>query len=74
VFVGSNLFSTQLIDSEISLETQKPIYQRNYIILMEKVSEFLLDDLSTMRMDEHPIALAFINSIIKSCLRNSNLK
>jgi hypothetical protein len=26
-----------------------------------------------MKMEDHPFALSFINSIIKSCLRNSKL-
>jgi hypothetical protein len=26
-----------------------------------------------MKMEEHPMALSFINSIIKNCLRNSKL-
>jgi hypothetical protein len=56
------------------LETPKPIFSKHYKIVIEKVSEFLLDDLNNMRMEEHPVALTFINSIIKNVLRNSKLK
>jgi hypothetical protein len=38
VFVGNNLFSTVPLDSQVSLETAKPIYQRQYVIIMERVS------------------------------------
>ena len=71
MFVGNNLFSTVPIDGPITLDTQKPIYQRYYTIVMERVSEFLLDDLGNMKMEEHPFALSFMNTIIKSALRNS---
>lgn len=73
VFVGNNLFSTELLDQPIPLETQKPFYNRYYTIIIQHVSEFLLDDLNHLRMTQHPFALSFINSIIKSCLRNSKL-
>lgn len=73
VFVGNNLFSTELIDQQLTLETQKPFYNCYYTIIIERVSEFLLDDLNRLKMTEHPFALSFINSIIKSCLRNSKL-
>lgn len=73
VFVGSNLFSTECLEQQISLETSKPFYNRYYTIVIERVSEFLLDDLNSMKMEQHPFALSFINSIIKSCLRNSKL-
>lgn len=73
VFVGNNLFSTELLDQKVALDTSKPFFNRYYTILVEHVSEFLLDDLNSMKMEEHPFALSFINSIIKSCLRNSKL-
>lgn len=73
VFVGNNLFSTESHDQRITLETVKPFYNRYYTIIIEHVSEFLLDDLNHLRMAQHPFALSFINSIIKSCLRNSKL-
>jgi len=73
VFVGSNLFSTELIDHQLNIETQKAFFNRFYTIIIERVSEFLLDDLNSMKMEEHPFALSFINSIIKSSLRNSKL-
>jgi hypothetical protein len=73
VFVGNNLFSTECIDHQLSIETAKPFFNRYYTIVIERVSEFLLDDLNSMKMEQHPFALSFINSIIKSCLRNSKL-
>lgn len=74
VFVGNNLFSTTSLDQRVALETTKPYFNRYYTITIERVSEFLLDDLNSMKMEEHPFALSFINSIIKNCLRNSNLR
>jgi len=73
VFVGNNLFSTELIEQQLTLDTSKPFFNRYYTIIIERVSEFLLDDLNSMKMEQHPFALSFINSIIKSCLRNSKL-
>lgn len=58
----------------MTIETQKPFFGKYYTIIISKVSEFLLDDLNNMKMEEHPFALTFINSIIKNCLRNSSLK
>jgi len=74
VFVGSNLFSTSEFDSQITLETTAPFYGRYYTIVIEKCSAFLLDDLNNSKMEDHPIALSFINSIIKNSLRNSQLR
>jgi len=73
VFVGNNLFSTELLENQLTLDTSKPFFNRYYTILIDHVSEFDLDDLNMMKMEEHPFALSFINSIIKSCLRNSKL-
>jgi hypothetical protein len=42
--------------------------------VIEKVSAFLLDDLNNSKMEDHPVALSFINSIIKNSLRNSQLR
>jgi hypothetical protein len=74
VFVGSNLFSTSEFDTQITLETTAPFYGRYYTIVIEKCSAFLLDDLNNSKMEDHPIALSFINSIIKNSLRNSQLR
>jgi len=63
-----------MIEGQISLETKTPIFQRLYTIIIEKVAEFAFDQLGTMKMEENPVALSFINSIIKSCLRSSKLK
>jgi len=71
VLVGSNLFSTSDIEHQITLETTAPFYGRYYTIVIEKCSAFLLDDLNDSKMEDHPIALSFINSIIKNSLRNS---
>ncbi len=73
VFVGNNLFSTDNVEGKHTIETSKPFFNRYYTIIIEQVSEFLLDDLASMKMEDHPFALSFINSIIKSCLRNSKL-
>lgn len=45
-----------------------------YTVSIEMVSSFLLDELSTAKMEQHPFALSFINNIIKTSLRNSHLK
>ena len=74
VFVGSNLFSTSEIEQQITLETTSPFYGRYYTIVIEKCSAFLLDDLNNSKMEDHPVALSFINSIIKNSLRNSQLR
>jgi hypothetical protein len=74
VFVGSNLFSTTDFDRAISLETTAPFYGRYYTIVIDKCSAFLLDDLNSSKMEDHPVALSFINSIIKNSLRNSQLR
>jgi len=74
VFVGSNLFSTSTFDVPITIETAAPFYGRYYTIVIEKCSAFLLDDLNNSKMEDHPIALSFINSIIKNSLRNSQLR
>jgi hypothetical protein len=74
VFVGSNLFSTSTFDVPITIETAVPFYGRQYTIVIEKCSAFLLDDLNNSKMEDHPIALSFINSIIKNSLRNSQLR
>jgi hypothetical protein len=74
VFVGSNLFSTSAIEHQITLETTSPFYGRYYTIVIEKCSAFLLDDLNNSKMEDHPVALSFINSIIKNSLRNSQLR
>jgi hypothetical protein len=60
VFVGNNLFSTDNVEGSTSIDTKKPFFNRYYTIIIERVAEFLL-------------ALSFINSIIKNCLRNSKL-
>ena len=52
VFVGMNLFSTEQIDDQLSLETSKPFFNRYYTIIIQRVSEFLLDDLHKMKMEE----------------------
>ena len=74
MFVGSNLFSTTSLEEQITMETQSPFYGRYYTIVIEKVSAFLLDDLNNSKMEDHPVALSFINSIIKNSLRNSKLR
>lgn len=74
VFVGNNLFSTDNVEGSTSIDTKKPFFNRYYTIIIERVAEFLLDDLSSMRMEDHPFALSFINSIIKSCLRSPKLQ
>lgn len=73
VCVGDNIFSTTCHDGKIDFETKNFFFGRKFTILIERVSEFQLDDLNQMRMEEHPFALNFINSIIKTQMRNSNL-
>ena len=61
------------MDEQIDFETKSYFFGRKFTILIQRVSEFALDDLNSMRMEEHPFALNFINSIIKTQMRNSNL-
>ena len=74
VFVGNNLYSTSSIDQEITLETQSSFYGRYFTIVIKKCSAFLLDELHHSKMEDHPFALSFINSIIKNSLRKSELR
>lgn len=73
VCVGDNIFSTTAVEERIDFETKNFFFGRKFTILIQRVSEFALDDLNSMRMEEHPFALNFINSIIKTQMRNSNL-
>lgn len=68
------MFSTENVEGSTSIDTKKPFFNRYYTIIIERVAEFLLDDLSSMKMEDHPFALSFINSIIKSCLRSPKLQ
>jgi hypothetical protein len=73
VCVGDNIFSTTAIDERIDFETKQAYFGRKFTIAIERVSEFALDDLNSMKMEDHPFALNFINSIIKTQMRNSKL-
>lgn len=74
VFVGSNLFSTASEEEEIQITTAKPYFGRTWSIIIKKVASFNLNTLNESKMEDHPVALNFINSIIKSCLRGSKLR
>ncbi len=73
VCVGDNIFSTTALDERIDFETKQAYFGRKFTIAIERVSEFALDDLNSMKMEDHPFALNFINSIIKTQMRNSKL-
>jgi hypothetical protein len=73
ISVGNNIFSTQQIDEVIDFETKQAYFGRKFTIRILRVSEFCLNELNTMKMEEHPFALSFINSIIKTQMRNSKL-
>jgi hypothetical protein len=73
VCVGDNIFSTTALDEKIDFETKQAYFGRKFTIAIERVSEFALDDLNSMKMEDHPFALNFINSIIKTQMRNSKL-
>ena len=73
VCVGDNIFSTTPVEEKIDFETKTPFFGRKFTILIQRVSEFALDELNQMKMEDHPFALNFINSIIKTQMRNSNL-
>jgi len=73
ICVGNNIFSTTLVDEKIELETKQAYFGRKFTITIERVSEFALDDLNNMKMEQHPFALSFINSIIKTQMRSSKL-
>lgn len=57
----------------IRFDTTKPYMGRLFTIVIKYASGFQLNDLNTMRMEDHPMALNFINSIVKSGLRASKL-
>jgi|LauGreDrversion4_2_1035121.scaffolds.fasta_scaffold45539_2 hypothetical protein len=73
ISVGNNIFSTSQIDEKIDFETKQAYFGRKFTIRIERVSEFCLNDLNTKKMEQHPFALSFINSIIKTQMRNSKL-
>jgi len=73
ISVGNNIFSTTQVDDKIDFETTKPFFGRHFTIEIQRVSEFALDELNTMKMEQHPFALSFVNSIIKTQMRNSKL-
>lgn len=73
ISVGNNIFSTSQIDEKIDFETKQAYFGRKFTIRIDRVSEFCLNDLNTMKMEQHPFALSFINSIIKTQMRNSKL-
>jgi hypothetical protein len=73
ISVGNNIFSTSCENEKINFDTTKPFFGRHFTIVIERVSEFALDDLNTMKMEQHPFALSFVNSIIKTQMRNSKL-
>jgi len=62
------------VEDRLTLETTQPFYGRYYTIVIEKCSAFLLDELNDSKMEDHPVALSFINSIIKNSLRSSDLR
>jgi hypothetical protein len=74
VFVGSNLFSTSDHEDIITLETTTPFHGKFFTIKIQKASAFQLDELNQAKMEDHPVALIFLNNIIKNALRNSNLQ
>ena len=51
VFVGTNLYSTSQYSEQVTIETNKPFFNHYYTIVIERVSEFLIDDLNSMRME-----------------------
>lgn len=63
--MGTNLFSTTLIEESLSLPKKSTLGTRQFAINLEKVSYFSLNDLQTMRMEDHPVALSFLNMVIK---------
>ena len=73
VCVCDNIFSTTALDERIDFETKQAYFGRKFTIVIDRVSEFALDDLNSMKMEDHPFALNFINSIIKTQMRNSKL-
>ena len=73
VCVGDNIFSTTSVEEQVNFETKTHFFGRKFTILIQRVSEFALDELNQMKMEDHPFALNFINSIIKTQMRNSNL-
>ncbi len=64
VFTGTNLFASTPVEEAVTLEG-KPFHGRNFNIYVEKVAQFSLGMLGTMKMEDHPVALSFINIVIK---------
>ena len=73
VCVGNNLFSTTSVEEAIEIEPKQAFFGRRFLLVFKRVSDFQLEHLSQMKMEEHPVALSFINSIIKTQMRNSKL-
>jgi hypothetical protein len=65
VFVGTNLFSTTLINKPTALSRMSTLGNRSFSVYIEQVSYFSLNELLTMKMEDHPVALSFINMVIK---------
>jgi hypothetical protein len=51
ISVGNNIFSTSLVEEKIDFETKQAYFGRKFTIRIERVSEFALDDLNTMKME-----------------------
>lgn len=69
VFVGTNLFAQSDVDEPVSVEVKKTLFGRTWTVMIAKVASFNLDTLNQLKMEEHPVALNFINSVVKTCLR-----
>jgi hypothetical protein len=61
------------MEETLNLETVTPLYGNIYNIVVNLVAQFSLDHLNDLKMEDHPVALGFINNIIKSALRKSSL-
>ena len=46
VCVGDNIFSTTPVEEKIDFETKTPFFGRKFTILIQRVSEFALDELN----------------------------
>lgn len=70
---GLNLFSiTDLDDEEVTYKVEH--YKETYVIKMNKVSEFNLEDVNFSQMDSNPQQILFLNLLIQKIMKSGSLK
>ena len=70
---GDNIYSFQESGEGIEFKTETR-GGKVYNVYIEKVSEFDMEDLSTLKNEDHGQAQTFLNLIVKSALRQGDMK